>query len=309
MRARARAFLPPYFAFALAFEQTQGRQNIIDVLREDITTVRFKERDSTGIPVDFGREEGGQVNESSPSTAPTTPLDPSIERLLDEADRLAGVNGARGKGAEESGARAFPMASASFDTVGGNSVGPSSSGALSPPYANPEPLRPSSQSHHPSPTSMSLSLPGSPHFSADRHAETPPPRPDPADREMSDEMRQLSFYLPPGICEAYDRRGLSTLFRWQAGCLQTQGVLEGRSIVYCAPTSGGKTLVAEILLLKRVVETGRQGLVVLPFVALCEEKVRQLQALLDGFVYVLSTHTHTLSLSLSLSLSFSTLFR
>lgn len=62
--------------------------------------------------------------------------------------------------------------------------------------------------------------------------------------------------------------------RWLQGeCLCQPGVLSGRSLVYCAPTSGGKSIVAEILALRRLLTTGKPFMLVLPFVALCAEKV------------------------------------
>ena len=42
--------------------------------------------------------------------------------------------------------------------------------------------------------------------------------------------------------------------------------------MYCAPTSGGKSFVAEVLLLRRMILTGRPGMLVLPYVSLCVEK-------------------------------------
>ena len=39
----------------------------------------------------------------------------------------------------------------------------------------------------------------------------------------------------------------------------------------------GKTLVAELLLLKRVLETGRKGIYILPFVSVAREKMYYLQ--------------------------------
>ncbi|KID99992.1 helicase and polymerase containing protein tebichi, partial [Metarhizium majus ARSEF 297] len=47
-----------------------------------------------------------------------------------------------------------------------------------------------------------------------------------------------------------------------------------RNLVYCAPTGGGKSLVADVLMLKRVIEeAGTKALLVLPYVALVQEKV------------------------------------
>lgn len=50
--------------------------------------------------------------------------------------------------------------------------------------------------------------------------------------------------------------------------------------MYCAPTSGGKSVVAEIIMLHRIVQTKRPALLVLPFVTLCSEKSRHLNRLL-----------------------------
>jgi DNA polymerase theta len=57
-------------------------------------------------------------------------------------------------------------------------------------------------------------------------------------------------------------------------------VLEGGNLVYCAPTSGGKSLVAEVLMLRRVIATRRPALLVLPYVSLCGQKAAALEALL-----------------------------
>eukprot|EP00210_Caulerpa_lentillifera_P002913 g2781.t1 len=66
----------------------------------------------------------------------------------------------------------------------------------------------------------------------------------------------------------------------QAECLETGSVLDGESIVYCAPTSAGKSLVSEILMLRRLHSTGKAAMLILPFVALCTEKSHQLDQLL-----------------------------
>lgn len=58
------------------------------------------------------------------------------------------------------------------------------------------------------------------------------------------------------------------------------GVLSGGNLVYCAPTSGGKSAVAEILMLRRLITTGRTAMLVMPFVSLCDEKTAHLELLL-----------------------------
>lgn len=65
------------------------------------------------------------------------------------------------------------------------------------------------------------------------------------------------------------------LHAWQAECLSIPGVLEGRTnLVFAAPTSSGKSLVADIVLARRLEEChGKEFcLLVLPFVSICHEK-------------------------------------
>lgn len=70
----------------------------------------------------------------------------------------------------------------------------------------------------------------------------------------------------------YSEKGLKSLYNWQYECITQPGVLQGKNLVYSAPTSGGKTLVSELLMYKKVLEDGRAALVVFPFVSLVSEK-------------------------------------
>ncbi|KAL8273648.1 hypothetical protein Esti_002470 [Eimeria stiedai] len=54
-----------------------------------------------------------------------------------------------------------------------------------------------------------------------------------------------------------------------------------RSLIYCAPTSGGKSLVAEVLIARRLLFEGVRSLVVVPHVSLCAERVQHLCQLLN----------------------------
>ena len=71
------------------------------------------------------------------------------------------------------------------------------------------------------------------------------------------------------------------MFEWQAECLSLPGVLSGSNIVYSAPTSAGKTLVAELLMLKCVLEKHKKAMVILPFVSIVHEKATYLQSMFE----------------------------
>uniref|UniRef100_A0A3B4C9X6 DNA polymerase theta n=1 Tax=Pygocentrus nattereri TaxID=42514 RepID=A0A3B4C9X6_PYGNA len=97
----------------------------------------------------------------------------------------------------------------------------------------------------------------------------------PADH--SDQLLLSSWGLPKPVLEKYQSLGVKKMFEWQAECLILGKVLEGRNLVYSAPTSAGKTLVSELLILKRVLETRRKAIFILPFVSVAREKMFYLQ--------------------------------
>ncbi|KAH0499392.1 hypothetical protein TgHK011_006592 [Trichoderma gracile] len=92
------------------------------------------------------------------------------------------------------------------------------------------------------------------------------------------------YNLPPQLVHNFASLGIKQIYPWQKSCLKGPGLLTGeRNLVYCAPTGGGKSLVADLLMLKRIIEEPEtKALLILPYVALVQEKVRWLRAVVQG---------------------------
>ncbi|GIY31215.1 hypothetical protein CDAR_80911 [Caerostris darwini] len=102
-------------------------------------------------------------------------------------------------------------------------------------------------------------------------------------KENIDNLCSLSQWgLPPSIVEAYKSQNIDKMFQWQYECLCSKDVLEGRNLVFSAPTSAGKTLVAEILMLKKVTETRKKAIMILPFVSVVREKIHYFQEMFQN---------------------------
>lgn len=94
-------------------------------------------------------------------------------------------------------------------------------------------------------------------------ASSPPRRAAPASLRLAD------LGIPAPVVDRFVARGVKSglVYPWQRAAID-EGA-DGSSLVYCAPTSGGKSLVANVLLVRRLVRRMRSGrparaLVVLP---------------------------------------------
>ncbi|KAL2041439.1 hypothetical protein N7G274_005821 [Stereocaulon virgatum] len=92
------------------------------------------------------------------------------------------------------------------------------------------------------------------------------------------------YSLPEALVENFASLGITSIYPWQSSCLLGRGLLGGeKNLVYTAPTGGGKSLVAEVLVLKRVIEDPtKKAILVLPYVALVQEKLKWLRKVVEG---------------------------
>ncbi|XP_051906569.1 helicase POLQ-like isoform X1 [Hippocampus zosterae] len=88
------------------------------------------------------------------------------------------------------------------------------------------------------------------------------------------------FGLPAKVKDLlFTLRGIRSLYAWQETCLGLDCVSARRNLIYTLPTSGGKTLVAELLMIRELLCRNNNCIFVLPYVALVQEKVRGLAGL------------------------------
>lgn len=99
------------------------------------------------------------------------------------------------------------------------------------------------------------------------------------------------YGLPRQLVDNFASLGIKSIYPWQKLCLLGPGLLDGeKNLVYTAPTGGGKSLVADLLMLKQIVQNpGSKSLLVLPYVALVQEKVRWLRGVVRDIAHGTTT--------------------
>ena len=130
------------------------------------------------------------------------------------------------------------------------------------------------------PTALPLGVAGEASPDSQPLARSCPPAP-PQELDLSIEAMGRRLGVPAPVVDACRAElRVTALHRWQAECLLLRGVLEGRSLVYSSPTSGGKSLVAWLLVARMLATRKKKALIVLPFVSLVEEVGATLSGLL-----------------------------
>ena len=89
-------------------------------------------------------------------------------------------------------------------------------------------------------------------------------------------MRIDELPIPDSVKAVLSRAGYETLYPPQDDAIKA-GALEGKNIVLASPTASGKTLVAELVILKSVLEKRAKALYLTPLRALASEKYEDFQ--------------------------------
>ena len=97
-------------------------------------------------------------------------------------------------------------------------------------------------------------------------------------------LSHARYGLPQTLVKNFASLGINSIYPWQSPCLLRRGLLSGdKNLVYTAPTGGGKSLVADVLMLKRVItDPIKKAIPVLPYVALVQEKLKWLRKVVEG---------------------------
>ena len=89
-------------------------------------------------------------------------------------------------------------------------------------------------------------------------------------------MRIDELSMPDSVKAVLAKAGYDTLYPPQEEAVRA-GALEGKNIVLASPTASGKTLVAEVVILKSILERGGKALYLTPLRALASEKYEDFQ--------------------------------
>ncbi len=89
------------------------------------------------------------------------------------------------------------------------------------------------------------------------------------------EIKDLGSWLPPEAIELYASRGYRELYPPQAEAVE-RGLLDGKSMLLAMPTASGKTLLAELAMLRAAL-AGQRSLYIVPLRALASEKYDSFQ--------------------------------
>ncbi|CAK9294076.1 unnamed protein product [Gordionus sp. m RMFG-2023] len=105
-------------------------------------------------------------------------------------------------------------------------------------------------------------------------------------------FKDISFYgLPIQVKSILQENyNIENLYDWQKDCLKFGNDHKDQNLICHLPTSGGKTLIAELLMLKEILCNKKNALFVLPYISIVQEKVRKLSLYSDHLNFALEEY-------------------
>lgn len=89
--------------------------------------------------------------------------------------------------------------------------------------------------------------------------------------------------VPHGVRGAFSARGIISLWDWQAELLSNLSVVRDRSnALVCLPSGSGKSVAADLLLLRAVLQTGKSAVLALPYQSGVHEKLQTYEAMVPA---------------------------
>lgn len=80
--------------------------------------------------------------------------------------------------------------------------------------------------------------------------------------------------LPSTIMTAFLNCKIVKFFDWQIECLNNPYLIKGSNMIISLPTSGGKTVISEIIILRHCILRKQKALLILPYISLVLEKTK-----------------------------------
>jgi len=99
------------------------------------------------------------------------------------------------------------------------------------------------------------------------------------------ELEDIKQKIPEQVFEIMKKEGISKLRPAQTKSIKA-GLFKDKNLLVCTPTASGKTLIAELAILKTVIEKGRKAVYIVPLKALATEKYREFKRKYEGIAKV-----------------------